>query len=178
MREATSLLPPGTAGRAEFQAPEGQDGFTTDPEKAKALLKEAGAEGYEIKFPYERDDKQKVAGMEVIKKSLEESGFKVTPIATTTDAIRDVLSDYENGANVQYQGWCSDWPSGSSWFPAQWDGRLVGLNGRPNVANFKVPEMDKLQDKILKMGPEEAAEEWGKFDEKMQTEYQPAIPIG
>ena len=38
--------------------------------------------------------------------------------------------------------------------------------------------MDKLQDKILKMGPEEAAEEWGKFDEKMQTEYQPAIPIG
>ncbi|UYM04813.1 ABC transporter substrate-binding protein [Solicola gregarius] len=178
MREATSLLPPGTAGRKEFESPEGQDGYTTDPEKAKALLKEAGAEGYEIKFPYERDDKQKVAGMEVIKQSLEESGFKVTPIASTTDAIRDVLSDYDNGANVQYQGWCSDWPSGSSWFPAQWDGRLVGLEGRPNVANFDVPEMDKLQDKILKMGPEEAAPEWGNFDEKMMTEYQPAIPIG
>ena len=173
-----TMLPPGTAGRADFESLEGQDGQTTDPEKAKALLEEADATGYEIKFPYERDDKQKVAGMKVIKQALEEAGFKVTPIATTTDAIRDVLSDYNNGANVQYQGWCSDWPTGGSWFPAQWDGRLVGVNGRPNVANFKVPEMDKQQDKILEMPPEEAGEAWGQFDKKLMTEHYPAVLLG
>ncbi|MDN5854868.1 MAG: ABC transporter substrate-binding protein, partial [Actinomycetia bacterium] len=176
---STTILPPGTAGRKEYQSLEGQDGRTTDPEKAKALLEEADAVGYEISWPYSRDDKQSVAGMKVIEQALEEAGFTPKPIASTTDAIRDVLSDYDNGANVQYQGWCSDWPTGSSWFPAQWDGRLVGVAGRPNVSNFKEPEMDKMQDNILStMTGEEAAKAWGEFDEKMQTEYYPAVLVG
>ena len=36
----TAILPPGTAGRVDYQALDGQDGKTTDPAKAKALLKQ------------------------------------------------------------------------------------------------------------------------------------------
>ena len=51
----TSILPPGTAGRVEYD-PLGIGGKDTDVEKAKQLLKEAGAEGFEIKFLFATDD--------------------------------------------------------------------------------------------------------------------------
>jgi peptide/nickel transport system substrate-binding protein len=175
----TSILPPGTAGRVEFQAPEGQDGQTTDPEKAKALLKEAGAEGYEIKFLFESDDEQSVAAKDAIVKGLEAGGFKPTPIASTIETIRTDLTDYDSPINVRNLGWCSDWPTGGSWFPAQWSGDLVGVEGMPNPANFDVPEMDAEQSRILdELGPEEAAAAWGEFDKRMQTEFYPAVVTG
>src|SRR5699024_11886237 len=90
---STSILPPGTAGREEYEYPEGQDGQTTDAKKAKALLEEAGETGFEISWPYARDDKQAVAAMKAVKQGLEDAGFKAKPYATTTDAIRDVLSE-------------------------------------------------------------------------------------
>ena len=179
---STSILPPGTAGRVEYEYPEGQDGQTTDPAKAKALLEEAGAMGYEISWPYARDDKQQVAAMTKVKQGLEEAGFTAKPYATTTDAFRDVYSDYDAPINVRSgSGWCSDWPSGSSWFPAQWDGDLVGVNGMPNPANFKQADVDQQMDKILStMSGQEANESqaWGKLDKHIQTEYYPAITVG
>ncbi len=175
----TAILPPGTAGRKEYQALDGQDGQTTDPEKSKALLKEAGAEGFEIKFLYATDDDQQVAAKDAIVQGLEAGGFKATPIASTTETIRTDRTDYNSPINVRSSGWCSDWPSGITWFPAQWAGDLVGLEGMPNPANFKVKEMDAEQDRILDtLSPEQAVKAWGDFDEKMETTYYPAVNIG
>jgi peptide/nickel transport system substrate-binding protein len=177
----TSILPPGTAGRVEYQAMEGQDGKTTDPEKSKALLKQAGyAPGeYEIKYLFATDDDLAVAAKDEIKKGLEAAGFKATPIASTLETIRTDRTDYKSPINVRSSGWCSDWPTGGSWFPAQWAGSLVGLEGMPNPANFKVAEMDKEQDRILDtLTPEEAAGAWGEFDKTMETKYYPAVNTG
>jgi peptide/nickel transport system substrate-binding protein len=175
----TAILPPGTAGRKEYQALEGQDGQTTDLEKARALLKEAGAEGYEIKFLFASDDDLAVAGKDAIAQGLEAAGFKATPIASTVETIRTDRTDYDSPINVRSSGWCSDWPSGTTWFPAQWSGDLVGLEGMPNPANFKVKKFDDEQDRILDtLAPEEALEAWGEFDQMMQTEQYPAVNIG
>jgi peptide/nickel transport system substrate-binding protein len=66
-----------------------------------------------------------------------------------------------------------------TWFPAQWSGDLVGLEGMPNPSNFKVKAMDDLQDKILDtMTPEQAITAWGEFDKLMETEYYPAVNLG
>ena len=174
----TSILPPGTAGRVEYD-PLGIKGVNTDPEKSKELLQEAGAMGYEIKFLFASDDALSVQAKDQLVKGLEEGGFKATPIASTLETIRTDRTDYDSPINVRSSGWCSDWPSGGSWFPAQWSGDLVGLEGMPNPSNFKVAEMDALQDKILDtMTPEEAAAAWGEFDKKMQTEYYPAVVTG
>jgi peptide/nickel transport system substrate-binding protein len=174
----TAILPPGTAGRKEFDVL-GIKGQETDPEKAKQLLKEAGAEGFEIKFLFATDDDAAVAAKDAIVKGLEAGGFKATPIASNVENIRTDRTDYNSPINVRSSGWCSDWPSGGSWFPAQWAGNLVGLEGMPNIANFKEKEMDQLQDKILDtMTPEEATEAWGEFDQKMQEEYYPAVVTG
>ena len=174
----TSILPPGTAGRVEYD-PLGIKGVNTDPEKSKELLQEAGAMGYEIKFLFASDDALSVQAKDQLVNGLEAGGFKATPIASTLETIRTDRTDYDSPINVRSSGWCSDWPSGGSWFPAQWSGDLVGLEGMPNPANFKVAEMDALQDKILDtMTPEEAAAAWGEFDKKMQTEYYPAVVTG
>ncbi len=177
----TAILPPGTAGRVDYQALDGQDGKTTDPAKAKELLKKAGyAPGeYEIKFLFATDDDQAVAAKNELVKGLEAGGFKATPIASTLETIRTDRTDTKSPINIRSSGWCSDWPTGGSWFPAQWAGSLVGLEGMPNPANFKEADMDKQQDNILdNMTPEEAAPAWGEFDKTMETKYYPAVNIG
>jgi peptide/nickel transport system substrate-binding protein len=174
----TSILPPGTAGRVEYDAL-GIGGVNTDIEKAKALLKEAGAEGFEIKFLFSTDDDLAVEGKNQIVKGLEAAGFKATPIASTSETIRTDRTDYDSPINVRSSGWCSDWPSGGSWFPAQWAGNLVGLEGMPNPSNFKVKAMDDEQDRILDtLTPEEATKAWGEFDKTMETKYYPAVNLG
>ena len=177
----TAILPPGTAGRVEYEPMEGQDGKTTDPEKSKALLKQAGyAPGeYEIKYLFATDDDLAVAAKDEIKKGLEAAGFKATPIASTLETIRTDRTDYKSPINVRSSGWCSDWPTGGSWFPAQWAGSLVGLEGMPNPSNFKEPDMDAEQNRILdKLSPAQAAPAWGQFDKKMETKYYPAVNTG
>jgi peptide/nickel transport system substrate-binding protein len=176
----TSILPPGTAGRKDYDAL-GIKGENTDPAKAKELLKKAGYKPgeYEIKFLFASDDDQSVAAKDEIVKGLTAGGFKATPIASTTATIRTDRTDYKSPINVRSSGWCSDWPSGGSWFPAQWAGNLVGLEGMPNPANFKEKAMDDLQNKILDtMSPEEAVKAWGDFDQKMEEDYYPAVVTG
>ena len=159
----------------------GIKGENTDPAKAKELLQKAGYKPgqFEIKFLFATDDDQSVAAKNEIVKGLEAGGFKATPIASTTATIRTDRTDYNSPINVRSSGWCSDWPSGGSWFPAQWSGKLVGLEGMPNPANFKVKAMDDEQDRILDtLTPQEAAKAWGQFDKTMETKYYPAVNTG
>jgi peptide/nickel transport system substrate-binding protein len=177
-KPGTSILPPGTAGRVEYD-PLGIKGVNTDAAKAKQMLKDANAMGFEVKFLYATDDALAVEGKDQIVKGLEAAGFKATPIASTTDTIRTDRTDYKSPINIRSSGWCSDWPSGGSWFPAQWSGDLVGANGMPNPSNFKEKAMDTEQNRILDtLSPEKAAPAWGQFDKTMETKYYPAVNIG
>jgi len=176
----TTILPPGTAGRVPYDAL-GNGGKKTDPAKSKELLKQAGYKPgqYEIKFLFATDDDQAVAAKNEIVKGLQAGGFKATPIASTLETIRTDRTDPKSPINVRSSGWCSDWPTGGSWFPAQWAGSLVGVEGMPNPANFKEADMDAQQNKILDtMTPEQAAPAWGQFDKTMETKYYPAVNTG
>jgi peptide/nickel transport system substrate-binding protein len=177
----TAILPPGTAGRVDYQALPGQDGSKTDPAKSKELLKEAGYKPgqYEIKFLFATDDDLSVQAKDQIVKGLTAGGFKATPIASTSETIRTDRTDYKSPINVRSSGWCSDWPTGGSWFPAQWSGDLVGVEGMPNPSNFKEKDMDAEQNRILDtLSPEKAAPAWGQFDKTMETKYYPAVNTG
>jgi peptide/nickel transport system substrate-binding protein len=176
----TAILPPGTAGRKEYDAL-GNKGSVTDPAKSRSLLKKAGFSPgeFEIKFLFASDDALSVAAKNEIVKGLEAGGFKATPIASTSETIRTDRTDPKSPINVRSSGWCSDWPTGGSWFPAQWAGDLVGVEGMPNPSNFKEADMDAMQDKILDtMSPAEAAPAWGTFDKTMELRYYPAVNTG
>ena len=174
---STSILPPGTAGRVEYDVL-GIKGQNTDPAKSQELLKEANAEGYELKFLYSTDDPLSVAAKDQLVKGLEAGGFTATPIASTAEKIREERSNYDSPINIRSSGWCSDWPTGGSWFPAQWDGALVGLEGMPNPANFKEADADAKQKEILDGSAEDAAASWGEFDKFIEETYYPAVTTG
>lgn len=174
----TTILPPGTAGRVEFDVL-GNEGHITDTAKAKELLQEAGQVGYEVRFLYSTDDPMSVAAKDEIEASLKEAGFSPKPIATTTATIRDELNDPDAPINVRSQGWCSDWPSGGSWFPAQWHGNLITKNSVTNPSFLDVPEVNDRIDEILEtLSPEEAVSAWGELDEMVMTEHYPAVITG
>jgi len=174
----TTILPPGTAGRQEFD-PLGNNGMETDTQKARQLLEKAGEVGYEIRFLYSTDDPLSVQTKDVIAESLREAGFKPTPVAATSATIRDELNDPNANINVRSQGWCSDWPSGGSWFPAQWLGSLITDDSVTNPSFLDVPAVNQEINRILnELSPEEAVNAWGELDKMIMTEHYPAVITG
>ena len=73
--------------------------------------------GYEIKFLFRTDDPISVKGKDAIVKGLTEAGFKATPVPTTTANYAAARDNTSEDINVRSAGWCSDWPSGSTWLP-------------------------------------------------------------
>ncbi len=174
----TTILPPGTAGRVEFDVL-GDGGLGNDPEGAKALLEEADAVGFEVKWLYVSDDPEAVDVMEAISAGLEKAGFKASPIASTSATIRDELNDPDADVNVRQQGWCSDWPSGGSWFPAQWIGDAIVPD---SVNNPSFLDEEDVNAEAARIQNEASAEDapglWGELDKMIMEEYFPAAILG
>ncbi len=84
-----------------------------DPAAAKALLAEAGKDGYPIKVSYGQSDvTDKLFAL--FKQNWEEAGFKVTLNAISPDAnpgYYTQMSEKDKDTDVFYSGWASDWPS-------------------------------------------------------------------
>ncbi|MDQ4054243.1 MAG: ABC transporter substrate-binding protein [Actinomycetota bacterium] len=170
----TNLMAPGTPGREEYE-PLGVPAGTTDPERSKELLAEAGAEGFEIKFLYATDDPLSVAANEAIAKGLEEGGFKATLVPTTLEALTTVREDPNADINVRSAGWCSDWPSGGSWFPPLLRTENLEQLGQisQNYSVFSEEDVDTRIDEILSMPIEEQPAAWNELDKYIAETYFP-----
>ena len=176
----SNLMPPGIAGRTEYNPLPDHEPGSTDTAKAKALLEEAGAVGYEIKWLFANDDPSSVKAKDVVVKSLEAAGFKASPVASTIADFSTERANPDNKKiNVRSAGWCSDWPSGGSWFPPVMQSTNLEEEGLgSNYAAFSEPEVDQKIEDILMMPVEEQADAWNELDEFIATEYFPLFVIG
>ncbi|WP_341926782.1 ABC transporter substrate-binding protein [Nocardioides psychrotolerans] len=169
---ASTIMPPGMSGRKEY-FPDGEQ-FTYDPEKAKALLAEAGEEGYKLSFVYDDSDAEAKAAAEQEKKGYENAGFTVEMIPYQEDAYAlwdDAESPINAKLNLRAVNWCSDWPSASTMIPP-----LV-QSGQPyNTSYFSETEVDDRIKEIATLPLEEQAPAWGDLDELIGTKYFPMIP--
>ena len=170
---ANSLMPPGMAGKRDFQV-DGEQ-ITYDPEKSKQLLQEAGVETpYPITMLYYEVDPLNVAAQKQITKGFEAGGFSVKAIPVQDDPY-NVITDPDNKVNKQLNlrpvSWCSDWPSGSTMIPA-----LARTGAVYNAAHFSEQEVDDEIDRIPTLPLDEQPDAWGALDEKIMTEYFPIIP--
>jgi peptide/nickel transport system substrate-binding protein len=171
---ATNLMPPGLPGRTPYNVT-GRQGFDTDPAKAKTLLKSANAMGYEIKFLFRTDDPISVKGKDAIVKGLTEAGFKATPVPTTTANYTAARDNTTEDINVRSAGWCSDWPSGSTWLPT-----VLGSTDPDKTksfgANFSAfgnKAADNQMDAIQTLPLEKQADAWNALDKQIATKYFP-----
>ena len=176
----TNLMPPGVPGRTAYNPLPDHVPGTTDPERARALLEEAGALGFEVRFLFAADDVTQVRTKDVVVKALEEAGFVAAPVATTTADFSTERADPDNKSiNVRQGGWLSDWPSGGSWFPPMLQTTDLSEEGLgSNYAAFSEEEVDRRIEEILLLPVGEQPAAWNELDEYIATEYFPLIVLG
>ena len=170
---ANSVMPPGMAGKKEFEVDGEQIKY--DPEKAKALLEEAGVEmPYPITMVYYEVDPLAKDAQDQITKGFEASGFSVKAIPVQ-ESPYNIWLDPDNKVNKKLNlrgvNWCSDWPAGSTMLPP-----LLKTDAVYNTALFSEPSVDEEMDNIATLPLEDQAAAWGDLDEKIMTEYFPIIP--
>ena len=135
--------------------------------------------GFEIKFLYSTDDPLSVAGKDETVKALNAAGFKATPVATTVAQYSTVRSDPNADINVRSAGWCSDWPSGSSWIPPVLQSTNLKAEGlSSNYSAFSEPSVDKQINKIQSMPIADQPKAWNDLDQSTLTNYFPLFVTG
>ncbi len=168
----TSILPPGFPGRRSYDVLDIEPG-STDPEKAQALLGEAGLlpGEFEVTFPYITSDPVSVAVTETVVPALEAAGFKAKPYPVSTiDDYFSLNEDPHAPINVRTSGWCPDWPSGSAWFQ-----ELFKSGSKFNFAQLDEPTIDAEIERIRQLPVEEQAAAWGALDESIMTDFYPVV---
>jgi len=109
--------------------------------------------------------------VKVIVRSLEAAGFKATLLSVPTyEDLEKLNADPHAPVNLQIGGWCTDWPSGGSWFEP-----LFHSDGWHNWTDFEEPAVDAEIERIRQLPIEEQPAAWGALDKTIMTEYYPAI---
>jgi peptide/nickel transport system substrate-binding protein len=176
----TNIEPPGVPGREDYNPLPGHELGQTDPAKAKALLQQADAVGFEVKFLYATDDPLSVAAKDQIVKGLEAAGFKATPVATTYAQIPVKRADPDFDLTVRSAAWCSDWPSGSTWIPPMFqstDIAKVGF-GAFNYSTLNEPSVDKRIHEIYALPLDKQGTAWAQLEQTIMTKWFPVFVTG
>lgn len=171
---ANSIMPPGMAGKHEYDAT--GEPFTYNPDKAKELLKAAGYadKPFPITMIYYEADPLAVAAQKVLVKGMGEAGFAVKGIPVQVSPY-DIWLNPDDPTNKKLNmrgvNWCSDWPSGLTMLPP-----LVKTGAAYNTSQFSEASVDEEIARIPSLPLDEQADAWGALDERIGTEFFPIIP--
>jgi peptide/nickel transport system substrate-binding protein len=149
--------------------------YEYDVNKAKDLLKQAGAEGLTLRFhyptevtrPYMPDPKEIFT---VLSSDLEKVGIKVQPIAKTWSAYLDEISTTSKH-DLHLLGWTGDYNDPGN-FVKTFFGRPKKDFGLTDKALF-----DALAAADAKTNPDEKKAAYEQVNRDIMDEYLPAIPI-
>jgi len=166
---AKQFMPPEVSGYADDVKT-----YEFDPNKAKALLQQAGETNLTLKFywptevsrPYMPDPK---AIFTVIQSDLQKAGIKVTPVAKIWNS--GYLTDVNTGkADIHLLGWTGDYNDAYN-FNGTFFGRVKPEFGFNNKAIFDaISKADAIPD------PTQRAEAYKAVNRQI-VEFLPAVPI-
>ena len=175
---ASTYMSPSVPGWENYEIPGLNGKGDGDPVKAKQMLTDANAVGFQLSWYYSNDDKIATQRSQVRQQKLEAAGFKVKAIGVPKAQIRTVTGDQNAPVNMLKAptGWCSDWPSGSSWAPVLFRSDAIALGN--SVGQLEDKALDAEIDKVSNMGPNEAlkTKAWINLDKKIMQDYLPALP--
>ncbi|MFE6824452.1 ABC transporter substrate-binding protein [Streptomyces sp. NPDC057690] len=171
---ATTIFAPVTPGYTKFDLYGVDKKPGGNPEKAKALLKEAGKVGQKLVIAYQQSDTA-VKTAVAIKNALEEAGFTVVNKQVDKSTFYTQIGKIDNDFDLFAAGWSPDWPGGYSQFYPCWSGKNIG-DGRSNYAQLNDPSVNKAIDAASQIAdPKEANKAWGNID-KMIMELAAVVP--
>ncbi|MGA8113747.1 MAG: ABC transporter substrate-binding protein [Actinocatenispora sp.] len=176
---ATTILPPSTPGYVKADVLGNGGKGDGDPNKAKSLLRKAGKVGFTLVWYYADNDPidQKITA--VMQDKLTAAGFRTKPIGVPAASVGSEASKVDGPANINQTpgGWCLDWPSAATMFPAIFDGRSIGKGYSVGFLNDKHvnAENDRL---AAEPDPAKAAAGWAKLDRYILSKDLPVIPTG
>lgn len=179
---ASTILPPAVPGYEKYELPglNGSGKGAQDPavaEQVKAKLKELGKENFELSWYFSNDDPIATQVNQLRTQVFEKAGFKVKATGVPKAKIRTLTGKQDAPVNIGKTpaGWCSDWPSGTSWFPVLFKSDAIALGN--SIGQIQDPALDSEIDRVAALTPDEQLKEWSKVDKKILTDYLPAIPL-
>jgi|SwirhisoilCB2_FD_contig_91_1108781_length_2220_multi_3_in_0_out_0_2 peptide/nickel transport system substrate-binding protein len=169
---ASTVMPPSVPGYEKYApVPDLSGSGAGDPAAAKKMLEAAGKVGFEISWFFDNTKPIPQQVTQIRSDALKAAGFKVKPIGVATADLRTKTSDYSASVNMGQSpaGWCSDWPSGGSWFPVLFqkhsidDGQSWGM--------LSDAALDKEIDDVANLPAAEATAKWAGLDKKIMEQY-------
>ena len=166
-------------GRAELAAGSipplllkgGNKGYGYDPEKARALLKEAGLEkGFGFRI-YQGVDQDTADIMEVVQQYLKEIGVDAEIVQLEWSAFKDAINKGE--ADSFWLSWKADYPDPENFLFPVFHSSNWGAAG--NRARFKDPHIDKIIEDAQREPDEEKRKALYLEAERMTIEEAPWV---
>ena len=169
---ASTVLPPSVPGYNKYTpVPDLTGTGPGDPAAAKKMLEAAGKLGFELSWYYDNTKPIPQQTTQIRADALKAAGFTVKPIGVTTADLRSKTNDYNSPVNMGQSpaGWCSDWPTGGSWFPTLF--RSQSLKDNLSWGMMSDPAIDAEIEAISNLPANEAAVKWGELDKKIMEMY-------
>ncbi|WP_198403469.1 ABC transporter substrate-binding protein [Celeribacter ethanolicus] len=157
------------------------EGDAGDPEKARALLAEAGyPDGITLKMPYRNQNNQPEIA-QTIQAAMAEAGItlELTPV-TASDYYSKFMTNPRNteeGAwDIAPVGWAPDWVGGAARSVFQPQFTFDGRHQTYNYTDYNNPEANEVAKQAINATtPEEAARLWAQVDELVMADA-PVVP--
>ena len=169
---ATTIMPPSVPGYTKYPSPTDLNGVGKgDPAKAKQMLQAAGKTGFELSWYYDNTKPISQQTSQIRADALTAAGFTVKPIGVATADLRNKTADYNAPVNMDQspRGWCSDWPSGGSWFPVLFQSHSIADGSSWGMLQDKA--LDAQIDQIATLPANDAAKKWGDLDKQIMSQY-------
>ncbi|MCL8000422.1 ABC transporter substrate-binding protein [Brucella sp. 21LCYQ03] len=174
------IFGPGVLGYHDFDLYP-TEGAKGDPEKAKALLAEAGfPDGIKLKMPY-RNQNAEPAIAQTIQASMKKAGIElelipVAPADYYSKFMTNERNTKEGNWDIAPVGWSPDWVGGAARSVFQPQFTYNGTHQTYNYTDYNNPEANKIaQEAINATSSDEAGRLWAQVDELVMKDV-PVIP--
>jgi peptide/nickel transport system substrate-binding protein len=169
---ASTFLPPGVPGYQKYTPfPDLTGTGAGDPAGAKKLLTDAGKLGFELSWYYDNTKPIPQQRSNIRADSLRKAGFTVKAIGVATADLRAKAGDYNAPVNLDQapRGWCSDWPTGSSWLPVLFESRNIAEGQTWGMLQDKT--LDAEIEAVATLPTSESTSKWAALDQKIMGQY-------
>jgi peptide/nickel transport system substrate-binding protein len=169
---ASTFLPPGVPGYNKYTPyPDLTGTGAGDADGAKKLLTDAGKVGFQLSWYYDNTKPIAQQVSNIRSDALTKAGFKVKAIGVATADLRAKISDYSAPVNLAQgpRGWCSDWPTGSSWLPVLFETHSIadGISW----GFLQDAALDKKIEDVAILPTDQATGKWAALDQEIMGQY-------